>query len=496
MSSGFDVRRGDRSVLACRAAVAVSGALFLLAAWHRVPNTDEGYFANASYNLARHGFLGTTNLEPSRLGLLRIERLTYWVMPLQLVLEAAWFRLVAPTAFLARLLYLPLVPAAAYCQFRVVRGVTADPAVALLASALLPLDYYFLYAGTAARPDLLCLTLGLSGLAAYLALRERSLSLASCVAAAAIGTSLLAHPNGLLHALGLGVIAASLDGRRLGARRLVAAALALLTPLLPWVAYAALDPEAFLAQVRGNGGGRFATTLNPALLVWRELVDRYAIAYGWSSGDWVVRAKSLALGSYWLALAWLVLARSRTRAEVRILLRLALGYVLAQCVFNQKLAIYLIHVAPWYTAALAAAAVELWRARPAARALVAAAVAAIVVLQAGGFAVMTLTRSAPAAQARVVAAVERAAPQARLVFASASFAFATGFDPRYVDDAELGARSGRRPDVIVVDSFWRAHWDEWRRARRPALARVHERLAGYAKAYDRDGYQVYLRPDP
>src|SRR5580704_8003553 len=72
-------RQSGRMVIA---AALLSLLVAAVAAHNRIPWSDEGWFSSASYNLARHGFLGTTVIDPTDMHLTRIDRRTYWVMPL------------------------------------------------------------------------------------------------------------------------------------------------------------------------------------------------------------------------------------------------------------------------------------------------------------------------------------------------------------------------------------------------------------------------------
>jgi 4-amino-4-deoxy-L-arabinose transferase-like glycosyltransferase len=442
--------------LARRGPLLAAVALFLLAAQHRVPNTDEGYFANASLNLARHGFLGTTNIEPSGLGLLRIEQRTYWVMPLLLLLQAAWFLVVPPTAFATRLLSVALAPLALLVFRSLVRRLTADQTVAVVATALLACDYMFLYAGSAARPELLCLTLGLGGLAAYLRFRECSLAGAVAGAGALIGLSLLTHPNGVLYLLVLAVFLLLEDRDRLAPRHLAVVGLVLGLLLSLWGLYGMQDPEAFRAQIVGNSTDRWPSSWNPLRLLARELAERYGPAYGFLSDHPLALLKAPALAAYLAGVVFLA-ASLRRRALVGAVPALAaVAAVFAlQAVFNQKLVIYLIHMSPWLATCLALAAVAGWRRRPGARLLLVMPLLALMALQAGGFAYMTLLRSAPARQAEVASLLRSVAGEARLVFASSSWAFATAFGRRHcggrVLAAPLAELAAQRPGDAAPD---------------------------------------------
>ena len=58
------------------------------------PWSDEGWFANAPLNLVTKGFMGTTVIEQAGRPFLNgIDRFTYWVMPLHLLLQAAFYKI-------------------------------------------------------------------------------------------------------------------------------------------------------------------------------------------------------------------------------------------------------------------------------------------------------------------------------------------------------------------------------------------------------------------
>lgn len=62
-------------------AIVVFFVASLVAAAHRLPWSDEGWFSSASHNLAHHGFMGTTVLKDVNPKLLHIGERTYWVTP-------------------------------------------------------------------------------------------------------------------------------------------------------------------------------------------------------------------------------------------------------------------------------------------------------------------------------------------------------------------------------------------------------------------------------
>ena len=80
----------------------VIAASFYLIATYKIatskePFVDEGWIASPGYNLAFHGFMGTSVLDPHGSwlhGELKgIRQYTYWIMPLDILAQAAWYRL-------------------------------------------------------------------------------------------------------------------------------------------------------------------------------------------------------------------------------------------------------------------------------------------------------------------------------------------------------------------------------------------------------------------
>ena len=135
------------------AAVILSLLLAAIAACYRAPWSDEGWFSSASYNLARHGFLGTTVLDPTDMRLTRIDRRTYWVMPLYLLGQALWLKLFPPTLFAVRSFTLLWIPLAVFSFYRFLWRVTSNARASALAACLLALSFIFIDNACFARPD-------------------------------------------------------------------------------------------------------------------------------------------------------------------------------------------------------------------------------------------------------------------------------------------------------------------------------------------------------
>src|SRR5438270_8067464 len=162
-------------------ASAVLALFLLLAMWTAVtkaPWCDEGWFASPGWNLAFHGFMGTTVLDPAsgtpmlstRTRLDGIDRYTYWAMPLNLVTQAGWYKLAGFGLLRMRALSMIWALLALVCWWVVFEKLSDDPYAAMLAVALVAVDTHFLWAASDGRMDMMCACLGVAGLAAYLVL--------------------------------------------------------------------------------------------------------------------------------------------------------------------------------------------------------------------------------------------------------------------------------------------------------------------------------------
>jgi hypothetical protein len=478
-----------------KAALAVSLLVVAVAARNRIPWSDEGLFSSASYNLAHHGFLGTTVLESAGTGLTRIERHTYWVMPLYLLGQALWYKFVPASVLLTRTFTLLSVPLALWAFHVFLSRLLPQTRTPALGVCLLALSFIFLDNAGFARPDLLCCTLGLWGLATYLLLRERSLVRALFVSNAFIAASGLTHPNGVFHLCGLLVLVLWYDRSRLSVPALAAAAAPYVLFGAAWSLYILRDVPAFLDQTQANGinNERWPNTLNPFVLVWNEIRDRYVVAFGFMTRGFAL-AKAFALVAYGASVVvCLIEPRLRNKPSTRLLLLLLAVYFAAMSVFNQKLSYYLIHILPIYVALLAVVSAWVWNNYRRARPLVAAGLLALVSIETGGILLKAYQRSYVEDQrAAVRYLLAHTGPSDRIV-GSASLIYEMGFDPRLRDDVYLGLRSGRVPDAVVIESLFRAEYASWEKQGRPDVQRIRARLSTYRLAYRQGAYEVYLR---
>jgi 4-amino-4-deoxy-L-arabinose transferase-like glycosyltransferase len=483
-------------VLVVTAAWVLSLLALGMGAQHRIPRPDEGHFSSAAYNLAHYGFLGTTTIDPDATGLLRINQRTYFVMPLYLLVQAGWLKLFPASIFSIRILNLLLLVPTLWCVYRIVRILTGNTVVAAIAVALLPLDYAFMFGAISARPDVLCLLFGMMAIAGYLTLRTSSFHRAVLWSAFFVSLNVLTHPNALIHAIVLAALILYYDHSRIDVKSVAGALAVACLVCLPWALYVSRDFAAFLAQMSANAlnNHRFATSFNPFRLVTEEL-GRYANAYGLFSAQSLPKLKALVLLPYTAALALTFLWPSfRSLKGVRIL---AVGWALCfavQCVFNQKLSVYLLHILPFYAALVATLVVFLWQKHITTAKGLALLLVFAAAVQAGGM-VLTSFDKKEEFQRQAANFIERQMTAAQTINGSVILLYDLKFDSRLTEDHALGLTTGKRPDVIVIDDNDRESFAYMAKIRPELFAQVQSRLKQYILAREFGTYVVYVNPD-
>lgn len=485
--------------LACVVVAAAYLALALGTALTRRPWSDEGWFASPALNLASKGFMGTTVLETAGTYLVRIERRTYWVMPLYLVTQAGWYKAFGFGLLSMRALsaFWGLVALASW--FVVMWRLSGRAGVALLTSTLLAFDYIFLMAASFGRMEMMSAALAAAAYAAYLGLRESNLDRAVLFSQTLLVASGLTHHNAVLHLFGLTFLTLYFDRGSLRPRHFLLAAAPYLVGAAGWGLYVMQDPAAFASQFAGNAreGGRLAGFTAPFEALKAEVTKRYLVAFGMGphaqghSGP--IQLKVVILISYVVSVLGALLTPGiRRRKGYRALLLLLLIYFLTMTLWDgQKLTYYLTHIIPLYTAVLAVWAHWCWETRLVPRWATALCLCALVALQAGGVLYrmrLNTYRNGYLPAARFLK--ERAGPD-DLVMASAEFGFAFGFADNLVDDSRLGFYSGKRPAFVVVEEIYKESFEGSRATRPQVYAHVSNLLSRYEKVYDEAGYEIY-----
>jgi 4-amino-4-deoxy-L-arabinose transferase-like glycosyltransferase len=219
----------------------------LLAAWtvlagalarSNSPWSSEAWFAIPALNLLTRGYMGTTVLAWQGTWLTGIERHTYWIMPLDPLAQAVWYKAVGFSLFRQRLLSVFFGAGALVSWFMIVLRISGTYRAASIAILIVGFEGNFLNAAANGRMDMMAAALGAAGLAAFLQLRDRASRTALWVSHSLVAAAVLTHPCGVLFVAALVVMMLYTEARG-GQRRLrpgdiAAAALPWLVAILLW----------------------------------------------------------------------------------------------------------------------------------------------------------------------------------------------------------------------------------------------------------------------
>ena len=332
--------------------------------------------------------MGTSVLEESGTLNTRLEGIkehTYWVMPLDLVAQAGWYRLFPFSLFTMRALSIMWGLVALVAWFIIVHRLSGNINTAVLAFALIAVDYVFMTQASIGRMDMMCAALGFLALATYLALHERRLMWAVIASQSLIVLSGLTHPNGILPLFAVAFTAVFCDLRRLRLRHAAAASVPYVVGALAWGAYVLQSRSNFETQFAHNAGNRFPGLAHPLTAVSLEVTEKYMSLYGFAPHvGGPARLKILILVVYFGAVVTAVIVPAiRRRKGYQVLLVLTLISIVAETIFNHKIGFYLVHVVPFFAATVAVVAQWCWQQRPGYRWLCVSIIACLVLLETG-----------------------------------------------------------------------------------------------------------------
>jgi len=468
----------------------------------RAPWCDEAWFGNPAYNLAYKGFMGTTVLDPASgtwksVRLTGIDRHTYWVMPLNLLLNAAGFRVFGFSIFSMRLLSLAWGLIALCAWGAILWKLTGEPLLTLGSLGLIAVDYHFLLQASDGRMDVMTVALGWSGVAAYLLLRERSFPLAVAVSQGLTAIACFTHPNGALLALILLATTLYFDRRRIRIGTVAMGAIPYLAGALGWGLYAAQSPPDFVAQLLGNAADRGPTIVTPLAALRLEISHRYMDNFGFAA--WQSRAgrlNAVPLAIFFAGVAVCLLVREIRQHPVYRLLILwtVLAVVFMTWFEGLKTIYYLIYLTPLYSLLLAVAAAWMWLRHPRWRWVLAVVLLVFVALQAARTPVAASRNPRRTTYDPAVQYLRARFNRSTFIMGSASLIFALGPDWNILDDFRLGYNSGKRAEVVVIDPHW-TDGIEMLQTEDPPLYAFATRLleTEYQEVYNRGGYRILVR---
>jgi 4-amino-4-deoxy-L-arabinose transferase-like glycosyltransferase len=480
-------------------------ALAIGTARTKLPWEDEGWFASPAVTLLTQGYMGTAVLQsPEGTGahLEGLDRYTYWVMPLYLVTQAVWYKVLGFSLFSMRALSISWGLVALLVWFVVVKVLSGNPRIALLAVSLIAVDSTFVSRAAEGRMDIMCTALSIGGCAVYLLARTRSLDGAIVISHTLVALGGLTHPNAALGGLALLYLTWYFDRSHLRAYHLPLAAAPYALAAVAWGLYILQAPALFVSQFGGNASGRLSGLAAPLDAIKAEIVTRHLEGHG-LGGHWagsVVRLKLLVLLAYAIGVGASATIRAiREQKGCRPLLVLtAVTFGFMSLFIGIKAHVHLIHIIPLYAALVAFTLYGAWTKRLLPAPLVITAAAGLFSLQIGGVAYAMSKNPYGTQYMPAVSFLSRQIEQTPgLVLGTAELGFQLGFTDQLVDDLAMGYYSGKRPRYLVVNPRYEEHWRQVAISH-PDLWRYVDgaRREEYRKLYDYNGYKIYARRSP
>ncbi len=474
-------------------------ALVVAQARTRKPWNDEAMSASAGLTFASKGYLAMPFFDEATPGFHGIHHHVYYIFPLQLVVLGLWYKLASFSLFTTRALSLLWAILLFWAVYRLLKLLSGNAFIALLAAVLTAFDYQIVSAAAFGRYDMMVAALGFTGYALFLLFRQRNFTVALLAGNACIALAGMTHPNGLVYFLGLWFLVFYYDRRRITVRDLAIAAVPYLIGGAVWSWYILQDVPDFKDQLFGNAGNRVGL-LHPWQSLLNEIRFRYLTAYGLlahSPGHQssLVKLKAIALAGYAAGLAICIASRSiRRNPGYRALLSLtAIHIVFFTFYEGMKFNYYLVHLLPLYLSCLAVALYSVWQWRPRLRPLVAAVAILLMAVGAGGILLHVRLNEVNRIYDPAVAFVKQRASANDVVFASCSFGFGYGFDSGLIDDDTFGYFSKKAARFIVVEEIY-ADALNIHRQRHPAIYdHIRQALSNYRLVFESGDYKIYQR---
>jgi hypothetical protein len=473
--------------------------LALISGHKKTPDADEALFADPAINLITNGSMGTRVVETAGTPWKGMNQRTYWMPPLHMLAEAAWFSVFGFSLWSLRALATAWGLLALASWWLIMNALFRDRGLAILTLVLTALDNAFIHVASQGRMDMMSASLGLAALAAYVTIRERNLFVAVIVSQALVVASGLTHPvGGVVWWTGLMLFTVCLDRRRLILKHAWAALVPYIIGTLAWGVYILQSPRDFLSQFIGNV---FVHDRMGDIPIWRRLMmEGSTLVWNFfgitaESSPWAV-VKLIIPVLYMTAVVGAFLRRDIRRGPgFGLLVSLAaLSFFLIAVADHGQRPHYLVHILICLPPILALWIRRSWISGHIPRAALLATTVALLALQLGrtGHLIWRDSFERQFAPVGRFLAVERKPND--FIMASAELAFSIGFTPRFVDDPSLGYHSGKTPDLIVMGERYEVYADLFRR-RDPAIARHVRSLIdrNYCEIFQQAPYSVYRR---
>jgi hypothetical protein len=477
-------------------------AIAVLCAHTNLPWSDEAWFASPALSLITKGNFGTSVLDPTASfrtnNLTGIHEHTYWIVPLFPLAEAAWFQAIGYGLMQARYLSILWGLVALWAWYRMLKILTGDERVAVLAMGLMAVDFTFVWTSSVGRMDTMCAALGGAGLTAFLALRERNFSLAVLVSQSLIVAAGLSHPMAAGYACGLLALTIYSDRKRIRPRHVLVAAAPYAAGAIGWGLYIMRAPHDFTLQFGGNAAERGLPLNDPMAIIHSQVAVRFLHMFGMAPDTrGFSHIKILILAAYAAGVLGVLLDREIRRQRSTRILLLVSGITLLVMIALDREAQhqYLIHFVLWMISLTAVAGVSWWDRRTVPRWALVAGLLVVCLVQLATTGRRVSQRAYSTIYLATTDYLKAHAEGKGVIMGSAELAFQLGYADNLVDDPRLGFRSGRRPNFIVIDKNRYAEWIPQYEQREPETYQYIRGMMDreFHQVVENDGYRVYAR---
>jgi hypothetical protein len=422
----------------------------------------------------------------------------YAQMPLYVVFLAAWFKMLGFGLVRARMFTILCGFTALMSWYLVVRRLTMDAAVAVVAFALIAIDYGYVLRSSEARMDALSAAFGFGALAIYLYCRERNFAQAVLFSNTCVAASFFTHPNGgMLAFAGLAFLTLYYDLRRIRPIHFAILLTPYLVGLAGWGLYIAQDVQSFKSQfhLASVQGGRLDTLRLPWNNLKREIVERYLGVLGGARDSSGFKRLKLAIPiSYWAGLAGVfAIGELRRRKGYCALLMLTVIYFFVLAFTDgRKSQCYVVHIIPLYVTLLAASFVWLWRQGTVYRPIVVCVITLLSLIHLGGISYQVRADTYHKNYLPVIRFLKTNTAKDQAIIGPGILGIGLRYPPNLTDDFRLGFLSGENPDWIVVND-WYELWFRGLKGPEPdAYQFVRSRLDGeFIPVYNDAGFVIY-----
>jgi hypothetical protein len=305
----------------------------------------------------------------------------------------------------------------------------------------------------------------------------------------------MTHPNAIFGGILLLLIVLWWDREQIRWKTVAIAAAPFVVLIGLWSLYVLQAPQIFVEQMSAQSKvpHRFGFDWNLFEQYRGEFLRRYAPAYRLRSDSLLVRITGFPALLYFASVIALGAIGSIRRhpGGSLIFTIAAVQFTLLSCL--QDNAYYLVYVLPGFAAAVALCAKWIWEQGRTGRIAAAFIVASCVVLNTAVIGYRIHHNEYANRYTRAASYLKAHAGPDALIIGSAELAFELGFDGRIVDDCRIGFTSGRRPDFIVMETFYYLFWLPHLAAQEPSTFKYIKKLLkeDYEKVYDQtnDAFQ-------